>query len=46
MTPTITETNVKPIGTVQEHAEDTLSKSYYCKKVNDSFFFFFWIPMV
>ena len=35
MTPTITETNVKPIGTVQEHAEDTLSKATIAK-VNDS----------
>ena len=35
MTPTITETNVKPIGTVQEHAEDTLSKATI-EKVNDS----------
>ena len=35
MTPTITETNVKPIGTVQEHAEDTLSNATIAK-VNDS----------
>ena len=35
MTPTITETNVKPIGTVQEHAKDTLSKATIAK-VNDS----------
>ena len=35
MTPRITETNVKPIGTVQEHAEDTLSKATIAK-VNDS----------
>lgn len=35
MTPTITENNVKPIGTVQEHAEDTLSKATIAK-VNDS----------
>lgn len=35
MTPTITETNVKPIGTVQEHTEDTLSKATITK-VNDS----------
>lgn len=35
MTPTITESNVKPIGTVQEHAEDTLSKATI-EKVNDS----------
>ncbi len=35
MTPTITETNVKSIGTVQEHAEDTLSKATIAK-VNDS----------
>lgn len=35
MTPTITETNVKPIGTVQEHAEDTLSNANIAK-VNDS----------
>ena len=35
MTPTIIETNVKPIGTVKEHAEDTLSKSTIAK-VNDS----------
>lgn len=35
MTPTITETNVKPIGTVQEHAEDKLSKATIAK-VNDS----------
>ena len=35
MTPTITESNVKPIGTVQEHAEDTLSKATIAK-VNDS----------
>ena len=35
MTPTITETNVKPIGTVQEHAEDTLSKATIAR-VNDS----------
>ena len=35
MTPTITETNVKPIGTVQEHTEDTLSKATIAK-VNDS----------
>ena len=35
MTPTITETNVKPIGTVQEHAEDSLSKATIAK-VNDS----------
>ena len=35
MTPTITETNVKPIGTVKEHAEDTLSKATIAR-VNDS----------
>ena len=35
MPPTITESNVKPIGTVQEHAEDTLSKATIAK-VNDS----------
>lgn len=35
MTPTITESNVKSIGTVQEHAEDTLSKATIAK-VNDS----------
>ena len=35
MTPTITESNVKPIGTVQEHAEDTLSNATIAK-VNDS----------
>ena len=35
MTPTITETNLKPIGTVQEHAEDTLSKAIIAR-VNDS----------
>ena len=35
MTPTITETNVKPIGTVQEYAEDTLSNATIAK-VNDS----------
>ena len=35
MTPTITETNLKPIGTVQEHAEDKLSKATIAK-VNDS----------
>lgn len=35
MTPTINEANVKPIGTVQEHAEDTLSKATIAK-VNDS----------
>ena len=35
MTPTITESNVKPIGTVQEHAEDTLSNAIIAK-VNDS----------
>lgn len=35
MTPTITETNVKPIGTVKEHAEDTLSKATIAK-INDS----------
>lgn len=35
MTPTITETNVKPIGAIQEHAEDTLSKATIAK-VNDS----------
>lgn len=35
MTPTIAESNVKPIGTVQEHAEDTLSKATIAK-VNDS----------
>ena len=35
MTPTITESNVKPIGTVQEHAEDTLSKATIAK-INDS----------
>lgn len=35
MTPTITETNLKPIGTVQEHAEDTLSKATIAR-VNDS----------
>lgn len=35
MTPTITESNVKLIGTVQEHAEDTLSKATIAK-VNDS----------
>ncbi|BBU36209.1 hypothetical protein VEIS1202513_07300 [Veillonella sp. S12025-13] len=35
MTPTITESNVKPIGSVQEHAEDTLSKATITK-INDS----------
>lgn len=35
MTPTITEANVKPIGAIKEHAEDTLSKSTIAK-VNDS----------
>ena len=35
MTPTITEANVKTIGTVQEHTEDTLSKATIVK-VNDS----------
>lgn len=35
MTPTITEENVKPIGTVQEHTEDKLSKASIAK-VNDS----------
>ena len=35
MTPTITESNVKPIGAIQEHAEDTLSKATIAK-VNDS----------
>jgi len=35
MTPTITEANVKPIGAIQEHAEDTLSKATIAK-VNDS----------
>ena len=35
MTPTITESNVKPIGSVQEHAEDTLSKATI-RKINDS----------
>lgn len=35
MTPTITEANVKPIGAIQEHAEDTLSKATITK-VNDS----------
>ena len=35
MTPTITEENVKPIGTVQEHTEDKLSKATIAK-VNDS----------
>ena len=35
MPPTITESNVKPIGTVQEHTEDTLSKATIAK-VNDS----------
>ena len=35
MTPTITESNVKPIGSVQEHTEDTLSKATIAK-VNDS----------
>ena len=35
MTPTIAESNVKPIGTVQEHAEDTLSKATIAR-VNDS----------
>lgn len=35
MTPTITESNVKPIGTVQEHAEDTLSNATIAR-VNDS----------
>lgn len=35
MTPTITETNLKPIGTVQDHAEDTLSKATIAR-VNDS----------
>ena len=35
MTPTITESNVKPIGSVQEHAEDTLSKAIIAR-VNDS----------
>ena len=31
MTPTITETNIKPIGAIQEHAEDTLSKATIAK---------------
>ena len=35
MTPTITEANVKPIGAIQEHAEDKLSKATIAK-VNDS----------
>ena len=35
MTPTIAESNVKPIGTVQEHAEDTLSNAIIAR-VNDS----------
>lgn len=35
MTPTITETNVKPIGAIQEHAEDTLSNATIAK-INDS----------
>lgn len=35
MTPTIAESNVKPIGTVQEHAEDTLSNATIAR-VNDS----------
>ena len=35
MTPTITEANVKPIGTVQEHTEDKLSNATIAK-VNDS----------
>ena len=35
MTPTITEANIKPIGAIQEHAEDTLSKATIAK-VNDS----------
>jgi hypothetical protein len=35
MTPTIAESNVKPIGTVKEHAEDTLSKATIAR-VNDS----------
>ena len=35
MTPTITESNVKPIGSVQEHTEDTLSNATIAK-VNDS----------
>ena len=35
MTPTITEENVKPIGAIQEHTEDTLSKASIAK-VNDS----------
>ena len=35
MTPTITEANIKPIGSIQEHAEDTLSKATIAK-VNDS----------
>lgn len=35
MTPTITESKVKPIGAIQEHAEDTLSKATIAK-VNDS----------
>ena len=35
MTPTITEANVKPIGAIKEHAEDTLSKATIAK-VNDS----------
>ena len=36
MTPTITEANIKPIGSIQEHAEDTLSKATIAK-VNDRF---------
>ena len=35
MTPTITEANVKPIGAIKEHAEDTLSKATIAR-VNDS----------
>lgn len=35
MTPSITEENVKPIGTIKEHAEDRVSNATI-KKVNDS----------
>lgn len=35
MTPSITEENVKPIGTLKEHAEDKVSKATIAK-VNDS----------
>ncbi|MFR0671907.1 MAG: hypothetical protein ACLSH7_07340 [Veillonella parvula] len=36
MTPSITEENVKPIGTIKEHAEDRVSNATIAK-VNDEF---------